>query len=64
MLFAHRIAVLRVVACACRAKVHGIVHVIVCGKFSNQKRVRNGHYPNKRNFMRLGSEVSVTYNIL
>ena len=23
-----------------------------------------GHYPNKRNFMRLGSEASVTYNIL
>ena len=23
-----------------------------------------GHYPNKRNFMQLGSEASVTYNIL
>ena len=23
-----------------------------------------GHYPNKRNFMLLGSEASVTYNIL
>ena len=23
-----------------------------------------GHYPNKRNFMRLGSEASVIYNIL